>query len=154
MTFSNLEQADRFLRMLLLGREGKPLLTLDQDARADVVVSGMWEDPLGASRVVFEDNQTIWSSNPALVLTVRKGSAELMLDDELLWRMAVDSRKVTVEGLFFADHGMVALTPWGYMGWTAEEFNRVLTEALSDIATDALDPLPDPLRVSASTRLH
>ena len=144
VTFATLEQAEQFVRMLLRGHQGDPLLVLTTDARGRIVVSGTWEDPLGAVAAVIKDNRVLWTRNPALSLTVDNGAVTFTMDGEMMWQVRMHLGAVTLEGLFFTDQGMVAVTPWGFVGWTAEDAGRVVDDVT---APDALRPatLPRPV---------
>lgn len=128
MTFSTLEEAEQFIRLLLRGHEGEPLLTLTSGPQGGVIVSGTWEDPFGQPAAVIEGNRIIRARNSAIDLVEERNGVTFRLDGEALWQIHTDHGVIVLEGLFFTNQGMVAVTPWGFVGWTGEETRRVLEE--------------------------
>ncbi len=75
----------------------------------------------------------------------------LTLMDDLLWRVTADGDGVTVEGIFLTNQGLVVLTHWGILRWTAEHAERIIENTLSEIGDDVPEPFVI-LRSPASTR--
>lgn len=144
MTFSTLEEAEQFARLLLRGRRGEPLLTLKSNPRGGVVVSGTWEDPFGTPVAVIEGNRIIRARSPAIDLVEDPNGVTFRLGGEVLWQIRVDDVLVVLEGLFFTNRGMLVLTSWGFVRWTERDALRVLQEAAS------LDPMALLRRQAAS----
>ncbi len=97
----------------------------------------------------------VWASHPGLGLTVLDDAVTLTLQSEMLWQVGIDSETVSPEGVFFTDQGMVAVTPWGFVGWTPDEAARVIEDALAGLGSDMSELSVGSLRTPAPTRpLH
>lgn len=150
MTFPTLEDARRFIGLLLRSRRGEPLLAVSTGGRHGLTLSGTWEDHLGAPAAVIEDNRLVWSRSAALSLLVREGTVTLMLDGDILWQVSAGRDGIAIEGLFFSSQGMVMVTPWGYVGWSDADAVQLMDRAGSPVTTpgalEAILPAAHPPR--------
>lgn len=149
MIFHSVERAQQFLRRILMGRDGEPILWISLGEHGQPFVDAVWKDDQDRVAVVVRENRMYWSVDPAYRIDAQENSIALAFEESLMWRVTLLGPEVQLEGIFSTPYGLLAITEWGFLCLLPEAANRLLEV---EMATPDVDgsirwfPLRSPFR--------